>query len=45
MRSITKFDEKIQSLKEVKQKVSTIKSQTELDWLRIKADPLKKSLE
>jgi hypothetical protein len=40
-----KFDTKIAELKEIKGKITHIKSEVEIHWLRIRADPLKKALE
>ena len=39
------FDEKITKLKEVKLKINYIKNSVEITWLKVKAEPLKKSLE
>lgn len=43
--SFDKFDKMINSLKEVRSKVSGIKGHSEIGWIKINADPLKKSLD
>jgi len=39
------FDEKIVMLKEVRKKISGFKNQVEINWLKVNAESLKKSLE